>query len=184
VLELALKVSVRASHGSPEIRHRSCRDASVAEPVLRLFGYEPERSCRIEEASYEGPGTKSHFSKMVDAKRISNQFCVCVCLLAFGGLPLTPKAFCVESSPFIWWLPRKPVRRPGARSSREDVMVYLGRTRAQVTDWIPLRGEHAASNSSLIRRCLPDVSLGSQLEDLRQFILLHLQPRSSWWVYA
>jgi hypothetical protein len=56
--------------------------------------------------------------------------------------------------------------------NREDVTVYLGRTRTQVADWAPLRGEHAGLELFLLLDDSSDVSLGSQLEDLRQFILL------------
>ena len=55
---------------------------------------------------------------------------------------------------------------------REDVSVYLGRTRTQVADWVPLRGEHAGLELFLLLDDASDISLGSQLEDLRQFILL------------
>ena len=56
--------------------------------------------------------------------------------------------------------------------NREDVTVYLGRTRTQVADWAPLRGDHAGLELFLLLDDSSDVSLGSQLEDLRQFILL------------
>ena len=56
--------------------------------------------------------------------------------------------------------------------NREDVTVYLGRTQTQVADWAPLRGEHAGLELFLLLDDSSDVSLGSQLEDLRQFILL------------
>jgi hypothetical protein len=54
---------------------------------------------------------------------------------------------------------------------REDVQVYLGRARAQVADWVPLCGEHAGLELFLLLDDASDVSLGSQLEDLLQFIL-------------
>jgi hypothetical protein len=56
--------------------------------------------------------------------------------------------------------------------NREDVTVYLGRTRTQVADWAPLRDDHAGLELFLLLDDSSDVSLGSQLEDLRQFILL------------
>ena len=97
-----------------------------------------------------------------------------VALLAFGWSPVNsqePSAVGVVPVHMVV----TAEARHGAQEpelSREDVMVYLGRTRAQVTDWIPLRGEHAALELFLLLDDASDVSLGSQLEDLRQFILL------------
>src|ERR1700738_2069942 len=59
---------------------------------------------------------------------------------------------------------------------REDVSVYLGRTRTQVADWVPLRGEHAGLELFLLLDDAYDISLGSPLEDLRQFLLLPPTP--------
>jgi hypothetical protein len=53
---------------------------------------------------------------------------------------------------------------------REDVMVYQGRDRAKVTDWIPLQGEHAGLQHFILIDDAANTSLGSQLEDIRQFI--------------
>jgi hypothetical protein len=53
---------------------------------------------------------------------------------------------------------------------REDVVVYQGRDRAQVTDWIPLQGDHAGLELFVLLDDASATSLGSQLEDLRQFI--------------
>src|SRR5260370_35644705 len=97
-----------------------------------------------------------------------------VALLAFGWSPVhSQEASDVGVVPVH--MAGTAEARHGAQEpelSREDVMVYLGRTRAQVTDWIPLRGEHAALELLLLLDDASDVSLGSQLEDLRQFILL------------
>jgi len=54
---------------------------------------------------------------------------------------------------------------------RQDVMVYQGHTRVQVTDWMPFQGEHAGLELFLLLDDSPDVSHGSQLEDLRNFIM-------------
>jgi hypothetical protein len=54
---------------------------------------------------------------------------------------------------------------------REDVTVYQGRNRAQVTDWVPLQGERAGLQLFVLLDDSLDTSIGSQLEDLRQFIL-------------
>src|SRR5271165_6295880 len=53
---------------------------------------------------------------------------------------------------------------------REDVMVYEGRERDKVTGWLPLRGEHAGLELFIMLDDSSNISLGSQLEDIRQFI--------------
>jgi hypothetical protein len=54
--------------------------------------------------------------------------------------------------------------------TKEDVMVYEGRDRDRVTDWVPAQGEHAALEFFILIDDAASISLGSQLEDLRQFI--------------
>ena len=54
--------------------------------------------------------------------------------------------------------------------NREDVMVYQGHDRAKVTDWIPLQGERAGLQLFILIDDAASTSLGSQLEDIRQFI--------------
>src|SRR5713101_2894600 len=54
--------------------------------------------------------------------------------------------------------------------NREDVMVHQGRDRAQVTGWLPLQGDHAGLELFLLLDDASDMSLGSQLDDLREFI--------------
>ena len=53
---------------------------------------------------------------------------------------------------------------------KEDVMVYQGRDRVKTVDWIPLQGDHAALELFLLLDDAAGSSLGSQLEDLREFI--------------
>jgi len=53
---------------------------------------------------------------------------------------------------------------------REDVKVYQGHDRAQVTDWLALRGDHAGLELFLLLDDGSDTGLGLQLEDLRKFI--------------
>ena len=55
---------------------------------------------------------------------------------------------------------------------REDVTVYQGRNRAEVTDWVPLQGERAGLQLFLLLDDASATSLGSQLEDIRQFIAM------------
>lgn len=54
--------------------------------------------------------------------------------------------------------------------NKEDAMVYEGHDRDSVTDWIPLQGDHAALELFIFIDDSSTVSLGSQLEDIRQFI--------------
>jgi hypothetical protein len=54
--------------------------------------------------------------------------------------------------------------------NREDVKVFEGRDQDRVTDWIPAQGEHAALEFFILLDDNSSSSLGSQLEDLRQFI--------------
>jgi len=60
---------------------------------------------------------------------------------------------------------------------KEDVMVYEGRDRDQVVDWIPLQGDRAGLQLFILIDDGSGVSLGSQLEDIRQFI--NSQPPST-----
>ncbi len=53
---------------------------------------------------------------------------------------------------------------------RDDVMVYEGRDRDRVAGWLPLQGDHAGLEFFILLDDSASVSLGSQLEDLRQFI--------------
>ena len=54
---------------------------------------------------------------------------------------------------------------------QQDVTVRQGKERAQVTDWIALRGDRAGLELFvLVDDALTPTSLGTQLEDLRQFI--------------
>jgi hypothetical protein len=54
--------------------------------------------------------------------------------------------------------------------NREDVLVYEGKERLRVTDWVPLRGEHAGLQLYILIDDGLDTSAGSQLDDVRKFI--------------
>ena len=60
---------------------------------------------------------------------------------------------------------------------QKDVMVYEGHDRDKVTDWVALQGDRAALDLFVLIDDSSDVSLGSQLEDIRQFI--HRQPATT-----
>lgn len=53
---------------------------------------------------------------------------------------------------------------------REDVMVYEGRDRDRVVDWVPAQGDHAGLDLVILLDDGSNISLGSKLEDIRQFI--------------
>jgi hypothetical protein len=61
--------------------------------------------------------------------------------------------------------------------NREDVMVYEGKERDEVTDWVPAQGEHAALELFILLDDGSNASLGTQLQDLRKFI--EAQPPST-----
>lgn len=54
--------------------------------------------------------------------------------------------------------------------NREDVMVFEGKDRDTVTDWVPLQGEHAALEYFVLIDDSSNTSLGTQLDDIRKFI--------------
>jgi len=54
--------------------------------------------------------------------------------------------------------------------TRDDVMVYEGKDRDRVTGWLPLHGDHAGLEFFILIDDSSSVSLGSQLEDIRQYI--------------
>jgi hypothetical protein len=53
----------------------------------------------------------------------------------------------------------------------DDVMVYEGRDRDKVTDWVPAQADHAGLELFVLIDDASNSSLGSQLEDIRQFIV-------------
>jgi hypothetical protein len=61
--------------------------------------------------------------------------------------------------------------------NREDVMVYEGKDRDAVTEWIPAQGDRAGVELFIMLDDGADSSLGQQLQDLRKFI--DAQPAST-----
>jgi len=53
----------------------------------------------------------------------------------------------------------------------EDVQVYQGHERAQVTDWVPLKGERGGLEFFILLDDASSTSLGTQFEDLREFMI-------------
>jgi hypothetical protein len=60
---------------------------------------------------------------------------------------------------------------------REDVMVLEGKVRDKVVDWVPAQGNQAGLQFFVLIDDAANISLGSQLDDIRQFILA--QPASA-----
>lgn len=54
--------------------------------------------------------------------------------------------------------------------NREDVMVHEGRDRDPVVNWVPAQGEHAALELMILLDDGSNITLGTQLDDLRNFI--------------
>jgi len=52
----------------------------------------------------------------------------------------------------------------------QDVLVYQGRTRVKVTDWVPLQGDNAGLEFFILLDDGGDTSRGSRLDDVRNFI--------------
>src|SRR5579859_4889721 len=65
--------------------------------------------------------------------------------------------------------PRKGKEMPVVQ--REDVMVFQGKERRKVTAWVPFQGDHAALELYILIDDGLDTSLGTQLDDIRKFIL-------------
>jgi len=61
--------------------------------------------------------------------------------------------------------------------NREDVMVYEGRDRDKVIDWVPAQGDHAGLEIFVLLDDGSSASLGTQLEKIRKFI--NAQPAST-----
>ncbi len=61
--------------------------------------------------------------------------------------------------------------------NREDVMVYEGKERDAVTEWIPAQGDRAGLELFVLLDDGSDASLGTQLDDIRKFI--DAQPAST-----
>ncbi len=54
--------------------------------------------------------------------------------------------------------------------NREDVMVFEGKDRDQVIDWIPAQGDHAALELFVMLDDGSNSTLGTQIEDIKKFI--------------
>lgn len=59
----------------------------------------------------------------------------------------------------------------------DDVMVYEGKTRDKVTEWVPAQGNNAALDFFVLVDDSANTTVGTQLDDIRQFI--NAQPAST-----
>jgi hypothetical protein len=107
-------------------------------------------------------------------------------VLTLGCLMLCPAAFAAQaqemptSNPTTAHMIVSVEAKHGSNVptlQREDVMVYEGHERDQVVDWTPARGNNAGLELFILLDDSSSVSLGSQLEDIRQFIMA--QPAST-----
>ncbi|MBZ5540255.1 MAG: hypothetical protein LAN61_07005 [Acidobacteriia bacterium] len=55
--------------------------------------------------------------------------------------------------------------------NREDVRVFQGRERLQVTEWVPLQGDQAEVELFVLIDDAMETTVGSRLNDIRQFLL-------------
>jgi hypothetical protein len=61
--------------------------------------------------------------------------------------------------------------------NREDIRVFQGNTRLQVTDWVPMQGERANLELFVLLDDAGDTAIGLQFDDLRQF--MNAQPATT-----
>jgi hypothetical protein len=98
-----------------------------------------------------------------------------IALLAISNIPLAGQQVASPGTPVHMVVTVEA--RHGANIppiNREDVMVYQGHDRDQVTGWLPLQGDHAGLELFLLIDDASNTSLGSQLEDLRRFVTSQL----------
>jgi hypothetical protein len=92
-----------------------------------------------------------------------------VCLFAFGtALAQQPGPGGVPVQILVTVEPRHGSNIPVI--NREDVKVMEGRARDTVTDWIPAQGDRGALELFILIDDQSSTTVGSQFEDLRQFI--------------
>ncbi|MGA7081322.1 MAG: hypothetical protein WBQ43_16225 [Terriglobales bacterium] len=101
------------------------------------------------------------------------QFCLMAGLIlaALGGLALgqqTPSTG-TPVHMIVTVEPKKGAEVPVV--NREDVMVYEGKNRDQVTEWIPAQGEHAGLEFYVLIDDGSSPALDTQLGDIKKFIV-------------
>jgi hypothetical protein len=93
-----------------------------------------------------------------------------VCMCGGGNLcaQQTPQASGVPVHMVVTVEPHHGADVPAVEPT--DVMVFEGKARDQVTEWIPAEGEHAALELFVLLDDGSNANIGSQLETLRQFM--------------
>ena len=107
----------------------------------------------------------------------STVFGLAACLIATGtlGAQQAPESSGVPAHLVVTVEPHHGSEIPVI--NREDVLVYEGHNRDKVTDWVPAQGDHAALELFVLLDDGSNVSLGTQLDDIRKFI--SAQPAST-----
>jgi len=105
-------------------------------------------------------------------------------LLGFAALACGVLTLAAQQAPPVGGVPAHMVVTVEAHHGsevpvirREDVMVYEGKERDTVTDWVPAEGDHASLELFVLLDDGSGINLGTQLDDLRKFI--EAQPESA-----
>ena len=103
--------------------------------------------------------------------------CIVFCLAVLLMLGMSSSQLAAQENSAAGEVPVKMVVTAEARHgttpppvTRDDVMVYQGKDRDRVTSWFPAQGEHAALEMFVLLDDSSDLNVGSQLEEIRQFI--------------
>ena len=101
------------------------------------------------------------------------QFGLIACLISavLGGHALAQPAPNTNGTPvhlIVTVEPKKGSEVPVV--NREDVMVYEGKNRDQVTDWVPAEGDHAGLEFFVLIDDGASSALDTQLRDIKKFI--------------
>jgi hypothetical protein len=92
--------------------------------------------------------------------------------LLYEGLPAEAQQPSAEAGPAVNMVVTADARHGmnPAPVDRQDVMVYEGKARDEVTSWVPAKGENANLELFVLIDDSASASLGTQLDDIRQFI--------------
>jgi len=96
----------------------------------------------------------------------------CLISAALGSHALAQRALNTNGTPvhmIVTVEPRKGSEVPVV--NREDVMVYEGKNRDQVTEWIPAQGDHAGLEFFVLIDDGSSTALGTQLTEIKKFIV-------------
>jgi len=108
---------------------------------------------------------------------MSKYRCLAIGLLALAAWVLSTGSAAAQQAPPTGGVPVHMVVTAEPRHgsdvpviNREDVMVYEGKDRDTVTEWVPAQGDRAALELFVLLDDGSNASLGTQLEDIRKFI--------------